>query len=749
MFVYGETGTRSSGLGGDPGAAQPNETAVHEITANEVSGVVAGSVVQAAVVHGGIHLHQASAGHAGMVLPTPRQLPGAPPFLVAREHELELLDRWAADGGGNGLIVLTGAAGVGKAAVGLTWLQRDQTTRFPDGQLYADLRSGAEPVQPLGVLRGFLTALGLPPESVPTELAESAALFRSATAGRRMAVLLHGAESTAQVRPLIPGGSSCLTVVTSTWRLGGLGLNGARWLAVTPFGIAAAVRLLETVAGAERVAEEAQAAREVAELCGGLPLAVCMVGNRLAFNPYQRLGRLAVELRDERRRLDRLAEESESGGVRTIIDACYRGLPADAARLYRVLGALPLARFSVAPAAAAVGLAADDVSVLFRVLSEASLIEQTGEDAYQFHELVRLHARELSRGAGDDADGAQCEDAVVRVERWYLATAIAAATAVRPYRRDRPQELTGLAAPPLAFDTPRAALDWLDGEAPQLLGLAQHAAGQGRQRTALRIAMQMWSLFAHRKYYRIWQEFDLLGLRCAQELGDQVGEARMSRRLGLLSTDLGRYEEAAGHLGAASALYERLADRHRQATVINSLGVVALRRGDPEAAIAYLNQALEVHRELGDVRQVALVLVDLGDALIEAGRDEEALEQLAAAESHLRDSADLSSGARLLMLKGRARGRVGGDVATAEAELDSAAESMRALSSLRGQAEAVGYRGELAERTGSRDAERCYEQAADLLDRLGTPSSGWLRQRISSLSPLAGRVLSRRASGSP
>lgn len=731
--------------------------------ANEVSGTVVGPVVQAAVVHGGVHLHGVvgegrSAVPGALSVPTPRQLPGGPPLLIARERELELLDRWAADSASSAagaLIVLTGPAGAGKAAVGLTWLRREAATRFPDGQLYADLRSFGSPVSPLVVLRGFLAALGVPAESVPPDLAGSAALFRSATAGQRIAVMLHGAASAAQVRPLIPGAGSCLTVVTSTWRLGGLGMDGARWLAIAPLALPSTVHLLEALAGAERVAGEPDAAREVAELCGGLPLALCMVGNRLAFNPYQRLGRLAAELRDERRRLDRLTEESESGGVRTIIDACYRRLPPDAARLYRVLGALPLARFSVAPAAAGVSLPVEDVSRLLRLLVEASLLQQTGEDSYDFHELVRLHARELSRGGEDGADGAECSEAVVRVERWYLGTAIAAATAVRPYRRDRPRErdASNLAVAPLAFDTQHAALDWLDAEAPQLLSLARHAAEQERPRTALRIALQMWSLFAHRKYYRIWQEFDLLGLRCARQLGDDGAEARMLRRLGLLSVDLGRYEEAVGYFDAALALYERLGDQHRQATVINSLGVLAVRRDDPQTAIGRLNQALEMHAGLGDVRQCALVRVDLGDALLQAGRPQESLDQLNLAESDLRDSPDLSTGARLRMLKGRAHGYLGGDsVAAAETELDSAIESMRALSSLRGQAEALAYRGELAERTGTGspgDAERCYEQAAELLDRLGAPSTGWLRHRISSLSALAARVLARDPSGSP
>ena len=751
-----------------------------ESTANEVSGNVTGPVVQAAVIHGGIHLHGvATGGHAGLApsspLPTPRQLPGAPSVLIGRERELGLLDAWAgADAGGRGssggsgrggLIVVSGPAGVGKAAVGLTWLRRESEVRFPDGQLYADLRSFGVPAQPLAMLRGFLAALGVAAESVPPDLAGSAALFRSVTAGRRMAVMLHGAASAAQVRPLIPGGGSCLTLVTSTWRLGGLGMDGARWLAVTPLAVPSAVRLLEELAGAERVADEAEAAREVVSLCGGLPLALCIVGNRLAFNPYQRLGRLASELRDERRRLDRLTEESESGGVRMIIDACYRGLTPDAALLYRVLGALPLTRFSLAPAAAGVGLPEDDVSGLLRMLTEASLLQQIGEDSYNFHELVRLHAWELSRGSGagvGDGDGgaAECELAVVRVEGWYLATAIAAAGAVRPYRRDRSAEAevgrgggdgrdaAGLSVPPLAFVGAREALDWLDGEAPQLLGLARHAAEQGRPGTALRIALQMWSLFAHRKYYRIWQEFDLLGLQCARQLGDHAGEARMLRRLGMLSNDLGRYDEAAGHFGAAAALYERLGDRHRQATVINSLGVVAFRRGDLDAAVDRLSQALEMHRSLGDVRQCALVRVDLGGVLIQAGRAGEALEQLGWASEHLRDSPDLSTGTRLRMLSGRARGQLGGDTAAAEAELDAAVESMRALNSVSGQAEALAYRGELAERAGlPTEAEIYYEKAAELLDRLGTPSSGWLRYRISGLSPLAGRVVGSGPSG--
>ena len=709
--------------------------------ANEISGTVGGSVVQAGVVHGGIHIQHTQ--RAPTPLPTPRQLPAAPPFLVGRERELEHLDSWSADAR-PGPLVLTGPAGAGKAALGLTWLHRSSGS-FPDGQLYADLRSYGTPVTPLAVLHGFLAALGLPPEHAPPDLAGSCTLFRSATAERRMAVLLHGATSTAQVRPLIPAGSSCRTLVTSTWRLAALRSEGARWLPVEPLERDVAVHLLELVAGPERITAETEAAREVADLCGGLPLALCLVGNQLAASAFLRLRRLAEELKDEQRRLDRLTEEGE--GVRAVIDSCYRGLPPDAARLYRLLGGLPLSRFSTQVACAAADLPEPDVNGLLRMLCEANLIQQTGEDQYQLHELIRLHARETSKH--DD----ECERSIMRVERWYLASAAAAATAVRPYRRDRPADVAGPATPatpPLAFTSPHTALDWLDAEAPRLLDLARHAAEQQRPRIALRIVGQMWSLFAHRKYYRVWQEFDLLGLRCARELGDRGAQARMSRRLGLLAVDLGQYDEATARFTEAAALYEELGDHHRLATVVNSLGVTYLRRGDCESAIERLSHALSMHRDLGDARQVCLVLIDLGDALIEAERANEALPYLERAGEGLRDSPDLYSRAHLRALSGRARGIVGDEPERARADLDAAIEAMGRLVSTAGEAEALGYRGEQAEREGAvGDAESHYGRAAALLDRLGTPSSAWLRQRISGLSPLAARIVPASASDRP
>ncbi|HEV2344596.1 MAG TPA: tetratricopeptide repeat protein [Actinocrinis sp.] len=711
----------------------PDET-IGAADRNWLGGTVSGSVVQAGAVHGGIHFHQTPATFA----PVPRQLPAPPPRFLGRAQELTRLDQMSRPDltAGPALVMLEGPAGVGKSALGLTWLYRNREL-FPDGQLHADLRVLDEPASPYAILRSFLTAFAVPPELLPTSLADCVALYRSVTAGRRIAVLLDGAVSTAQIRPLIPGGTSATTLVTSTWRLAGLALDGARWLTVAPLPVDDSVRLLADVAGTGRVDGDPASAREVARLCGGLPLALCIVGAQLAARPYQGLSGMAAELADEQRRLARLAVEGD--GLRQIIDACYRDLPQDVARLYRLLGALPVSRINTAPASAAAALSAEQVRTLLQVLADANLLQQVDSEDYVFHDLVRLHAREMGEAAEHrEEQGA----AIVRVMDWYLASAISAATAVRPYRRDVPEPVPTVVAP-RQFADMKDALDWLDAQAHDLLSLARHAAGSGRADFALRLAGQMWALFAYRKYYRVWEEFDLLGLECARSLGKSDHEARMLRRLGLLYTDVGRYEDAISVLGDAAALFGAAGETHREATALDSLGVGHLRRGEAKTAVGYLNRALETHRRLGDRRQVGLTLIDLGDALIESGKADQAKTSLLEAASVLDGSPDVYSLAHLHMLIGRAHGRTG-TYDDAQRELDSALRAMQSVDSGFGQAEALGYLGELAEQTGDvAVARRHYLRATELLVGFGSPQTAWLSRRIRSLTPLARSVLDR------
>jgi tetratricopeptide (TPR) repeat protein len=294
-----------------------------------------------------------------------------------------------------------------------------------------------------------------------------------------------------------------------------------------------------------------------------------------------------------------------------------------------------------------------------------------------------------------------------------------------------------------------AALDWLDEEAPRLLSLVGYAMRGGLYERGLQLAHQMWALFAYRKYYAIWLEFDQLGLECARALGDTAGQARMLRRLGLLHTETGDYAEAADRLRESAELWRTLGDRHRIATVLNSLGVVRMRSGDPAGAVTHLEHSLALHRRLAEAREASLVLVDLADALTEIGRPREAIDRLEEAWLHLSSSPDTFSRAHLRALLGRALAHVG-RLPEAERLLAEAEAALQGVESPSGQAEVYGYLGELTELAGRPDLARLhYRRAREILADLGVLETGWLAARLRPLTPLTREVFGPGTSALP
>ena len=138
----------------------------------------------------------------------PAQLPMDVRGFTGREAELAELDRLVGAHGVSRVVVsaVAGTAGVGKTALAVHWAHR-AANRFPDGQLYLDLRGyGPDPaVLPEEALAAFLRALEVPADDLPAGVQERAARYRTELAGRRMLILLDNAGSAEQVRPLLPG----------------------------------------------------------------------------------------------------------------------------------------------------------------------------------------------------------------------------------------------------------------------------------------------------------------------------------------------------------------------------------------------------------------------------------------------------------------------------------------------------------------------------------------------------------------
>ncbi|MEV1119843.1 NB-ARC domain-containing protein [Actinosynnema sp. NPDC049800] len=390
---------------------------------NVMTGTAHGSVVQADRV-GQVHFHR----HAEPSLP--HQLPPSPRFFTGRTRELAELDGWLSKDEGHPLVVVvSGPSGAGKTALALRWLHSARHG-FPDGRLYADLDpdGGDGPVTPEDVLDWFLSGLGVPATAIPAGLQPRQAAFRSLTAERSISVLLDNAVTAAQVRPLLPTSPGSAVVVTSRWRLSGLAIDGARFVQVGEFDENTSFELLERALG-PRVTAEPEAARELARLCGGLPIALSVVGARLSTKPARSLSKEVEALRDDL--LGNLALRDDVS-VGAVFDSSYLDLPPSHAKVYR-LCALHLGEsFGAEAAAALVDEPLAHVEEVLSDLVERNLLGGVGEERFRYHDLVRAHAR---KHAQSDPPDDLCA-AVLRVTEWYLERAVAADLAVSP---DRPR----------------------------------------------------------------------------------------------------------------------------------------------------------------------------------------------------------------------------------------------------------------------------------------------------------------------
>ncbi|KWT56469.1 SARP family transcriptional regulator [Streptomyces albus subsp. albus] len=344
---------------------------------------------------------QAAGGPAARAS-APRLLPRPPARFLGREQQLAALSAVvrSAVPGESPLAVVTGPAGVGKTACAVQW-SHAHAEAFPDGQLFADLRGFNEgaPAEPAEILRDFLLALGTPPDRIPTSAQSASALFRSVVAGRRLLVVLDNAQSSAQVRPLLPGGEHCATVVTSRSRLDGLvATDVARPVPLQALGAAEGTALLGAMLGAERVADDPDAARELVELCDGLPLALRAAAAQLTARPRWRLTRLAAALRDERRRLALLS--AEDTGVAAALRMSVARLSADDARLLRALAANADGHLNASVAASLAGSAPEDIQDGLDRLAEMHLVDEESTDVYTISTLTQLFARDEGAGGG-------------------------------------------------------------------------------------------------------------------------------------------------------------------------------------------------------------------------------------------------------------------------------------------------------------------------------------------------------------
>jgi len=335
-------------------------------------------------------------GLAAPAMPAPAQLPADVCRFVGRRRQLArlrpFLDVTAEP---CGPVVIAGPPGVGKTAMAIH-LAHKLAGCFPDGQLFVNLRGFNPRLRPTTscVLAAFLRALGVPPKGVPAQEDEQSTLFRSLLSGRRTLIVLDNAVAAGQIRPLLPNSPTCRVLVTSRDSLGELvAQDGAQLLRLDVLEPADAEELLaHMVSEPDRVTAEADAARDIARLCGYLPMALCIAGAKLRTRPTWRLAQVAERLADERRRLGELAVGDLD--VRASFALSYQSLDSRHAEAFRKLGRIAGTEFTAAATAVLLGTTVEDAERLLEGLLDSHMVETGSQPGwYRFHDLLRLYAR--------------------------------------------------------------------------------------------------------------------------------------------------------------------------------------------------------------------------------------------------------------------------------------------------------------------------------------------------------------------
>ncbi|WP_229833783.1 AfsR/SARP family transcriptional regulator [Streptomyces xantholiticus] len=578
--------------------------------------------------------------------PTPAQLPADLPAFVGRAAQLAQLDLLL-DGNGEvptTIVVsaITGMAGVGKSTLAVHWAHH-VTSRFPDGQLYIDLRGfdpAGLPVSPDRALRTLLESLGADPLSLPQDTDALAACYRTRLAGRRLLLLLDNARDAQQVRPLLPASPGCLVIVTSRNRLSGLiATDGARPIHLGALSVAEARAFLVRRLGADRVAAEPTAVDEVIELCARLPLALSIAAARALTRSAFSLATLAGELAGGHSGLDAFSDTDTAVDVRAVFSWSYHALTPAAACLFRLIALHPGPDTSLAAAASLAGLTVPHTHQLLTELAHAHLVDEPVPGRYAAHDLLRTYAGELARACDTPEEH---HAARVRVLDHYLHSAHRAGQAYSP---DRPAIVLAAPsrgvraeefAPEPGHSGPAAA--WFDAERAVLVAAIRTAAAHGLDTHTWQLA---WAVGHHLDRKGLWHDLEAtqhIAMEAAERLGDPRAQAHVHQQLARAATHLGRVEEARNRMERAVELFTAAGDVTACAESIRALSRVAERQNDLEAALSHAQQALALQRAAGHSARTAAALNAVGWCHTLLGQHQQALdhcrEALAMEELH-------------------------------------------------------------------------------------------------------------------
>lgn len=561
----------------------------------------------------------------------PRQLPASTADFTGREEQLAEIRDLLLGGGDKDqgryamrIVEIAGKGGVGKSALAIR-VAHELTDAFPDGQLYGEFHGPGDD-HAGKLLKRFLGALGVSGSAIPDDVQEQAKLYRTLLADKRVLVVLDDVTREDQLRLLVPGSPTCAVITTSRIRTGMP--SGARGVDVESLDTDRSMDLLAKIIGRQRVESEYDSAAKLVSFCGGLPLALRIVGARLMAKPSWPIAALVRRLEDETSRLDEFSYRGFE--LRFNIGLSYEELTDRAKRLFRLFALVRAPNFPGWIAAALLDTDLFDAENVLESLVDAKLLdtmEYQGQHVrYRFHNLIRVYA--LDRLTTTESR-AERDAALRRVLSAWLALGEQA------HRDEYGGDFTILHSdaprwrPP--GSGPRADLfaeldapgNWWEIERHALVDAVRQAAAAGFDDLCWDLALTAVTLFEAKGYFDDWQETTHLGLELVERAGNRDGEAAMLYSLGTLRMFQKRLVEARQFLGSAMTIFTENGNVHGCALVKRNEAIVDGMVGDVAAMYDKYIDALELMRSVGDRMGEAQILRSLARFRIDEGESED------------------------------------------------------------------------------------------------------------------------------
>ncbi|MFJ2955266.1 tetratricopeptide repeat protein [Streptomyces sp. NPDC087270] len=543
-----------------------------------------------------------------------RQVPNHLPAhadLVGREEEIRVL---CASGPGNVAVqAISGMAGVGKSLLALHTAEK-LAQKYPDGQLYVNLRanSGQGALPARSALRTLLRSLDIPAEGLPPELDDLSALWRTVLSTRRAVVVLDDADDPDQLRPLLPGDSPSLVLVTSRRRLTSLPKARHVFLEALPRKSAEALFTARVVAeqidGDEKLAE-------LVRLAGHLPLALTLLAGRLRSRPTWTVSHLLVKLSDDP---GRLAEIRDGSGdeVASAFALSYEQLTPEEQRVFRLLSLHFTPGFGPHATAALTGLPIATTERIIEELYDVSLLGEPMPEHFEPPDLLRLYAHNLTLIHDPEPVRAAAVD---RLADFYLHAAVHADRLLFPRtdRIERPLPSGAFALP--RWTEARQARAWMVAETSALIAAVRHYRDRGQPDRAAQLADALHQFLDTEGHWTTAEEIHLAAARHWHTAAEPASEARALLALATVRSHLGRYDEAERSGRSALARARSANDPAVEAEALRVLGLTAWDLGRLDECLEFHQAALDMRLRAGDRWHIARSRNNLGISLLHLG----------------------------------------------------------------------------------------------------------------------------------